>query len=269
MELNYRKIGEHGAPLFVLHGLYGNSDNWMSIGRQLANKFQVYLVDLRNHGRSFHDAEHSYDSMVADLAWLISYLELDRITLLGHSMGGKVAMKFAAFYPERVKQLVVLDIAPKNYMADGVETGQYGFHRHLIRSMSKTEIEKANNLNEVDEMLQVRIPELRLRQFLLKNVSRSKQKGYSWRLNLDALDQWLDEIVSNVNSGEFDDILPILSYPILFVKGENSNYILKDDEDVIRRIYPEAKIEEVSNAGHWLHAEQPQKLLALLNKSLK
>ncbi|MCL3780457.1 alpha/beta fold hydrolase [Prolixibacteraceae bacterium JC049] len=269
MELNYRKIGEQGAPLFVLHGLYGCSDNWMSIGRHLAERYQVYLIDLRNHGRSFHDAEHSYDAMVADLAWLIQDLELDKVTIVGHSMGGKVAMKLAADYPEKVEQLVVLDIAPKNYMEDSVQTGQYGFHRHLIRTMLNTDIAEAANLREVDELLQTKIPEQRLRQFLMKNVGRNTGRKYQWRFNLKALDEWLDEIVGGVDFRELEDRMPILNYPVLFVRGGSSAYIEKDDEDRIRMIYPEAEIQTIEGAGHWLHAEQPAALVDQLKLFLK
>ncbi|TKG95513.1 alpha/beta fold hydrolase [Puteibacter caeruleilacunae] len=261
MQLNYRKIGETGPCIVVLHGLYGSSDNWMSIGRQLSKTHQVYLLDLRNHGRSFHEAEHSYETMVADLAWFFQEEELDQAILIGHSMGGKVVMKFAADYPEYVRSIVVVDIAPKNYMDDSLESGQYGFHRHLIRTMLGIDLSDATSLKDVDEKLSAKIPDVKLRQFLLKNITRNSERRYVWRINLKALDQWLDEIVSGVDYAMFADRMPILNYRALFLRGGNSPYIQEEDEDRIKAIYPEAQIITINDAGHWLHAEQPMQLI--------
>ncbi len=268
MQLHYRQLGTSGDPLVILHGLYGASDNWMGIGRHLAQKFVVYLVDVRNHGHSPHNAEHSYEAMVSDLALFLQQEEIGKAVVMGHSMGGKIAMKYAAGYPNSISKLVVVDIAPKNYIDVAEQSGQYGFHRHLIRTMLNAGIDNCRSLTEIDELLEPQIPDRRLRKFLMKNITRDATKRYHWRLNLHALDQWLDEIVGGVGYEMFAKHKSILDYPVLFIKGDNSPYIGADDIDQIKLIYPDAQIAVIPKAGHWLHAENPDAFIDALNTFL-
>ncbi len=260
MELYYRKEGS-GAPLVIIHGLYGSSDNWLNIGKRLAEKYTVYMVDQRNHGRSPFSDVHTYDSMKEDINAFFEQHKLEKATILGHSMGGKTAMWFAADYPEKVEKLVIADIAPKNYMLLK-EDSQFYLHQNILLAMQDIDFTKIKIRNDVEERLAEKIDDLRIRQFLLKNVAKDKRtKLYKWRVNVDVLYDNLDEIVSGVNKSWLDDRIPITSYPVIFIRGMKSRYILPEDETLIKEIYPDATLVNIPNAGHWLHAEQPEKFM--------
>ena len=260
MELFYRKEGS-GAPLVIVHGLYGSSDNWMNIGKRLAEKYTVYMIDQRNHGRSPFADDNSYDSMKADLAEFFEKHNIERATLLGHSMGGKVAMWFAADYPEKVEKLVIADIAPKDYLQMKSDS-QFYLHQNILLAMQEIDFSEIKIRNDVDDRLAEKIDDKSIRQFLLKNVEKDKKKKqYKWRVNAEVLYDYLEEIVSGVNKSWFDDRIPITSYPVIFIRGLKSNYILPEDESLIKEIYPEASIVDIPEAGHWLHAEQPKKFM--------
>ena len=260
MELFYRKEGS-GAPLVIVHGLYGSSDNWMNIGKRLAEKYTVYMIDQRNHGRSPFADDNTYDSMKADLVAFFEKQNIERATLLGHSMGGKVAMWFAADYPERVDKLVIADIAPKDYL-QMKEDGQFYLHQNILLAMQEINFSEIKIRNDVDDRLAEKIDDKRIRQFLLKNVVKDKKtKQYKWRVNVEVLYDYLEEIVNGVNKSWFDDRIPITSYPVIFIRGLKSKYILPEDEPLIKEIYPEATIVDIPEAGHWLHAEQPKKFM--------
>lgn len=260
MELFYRKEGS-GSPLVIVHGLYGSSDNWMNIGRHLAEKYTVYMIDLRNHGRSPFSDVHTFDSMKADLEEFFEKHNIGKATLLGHSMGGKVAMWFAADFPEKVEKLVIADIAPKNYMMMK-EDSQFYLHRNILLAMQDIDFTQIKIRNDVEERLAEKIDDQRIRQFLLKNLEKDKiTKLYKWRVNVDVLYDYLDEIVSGVNKSWFEDRIPITAYPVIFIRGMKSRYILPEDETLIKEIYPEATIVDIPDAGHWLHAEQPKKFM--------
>lgn len=257
MHLFHRVEGQ-GKPLVIVHGLYGSSDNWLTVAKKLSEDYKVYLIDQRNHGRSPNAEEHSYDAMTADLAKFFDEQHIEKAILMGHSMGGKTAMSFAADYPERVEKLIVVDIAPKDYFLLNDES-QYYLHNNILRAMMEIDFSKIESRKQVEDFLLERIDSAQIVQFLLKNVHRNKESHkFEWRLNVPVLYDNLDEIIKGVNAHWFDDRLPILNYPVLFVKGALSNYILPEDFSSIRRIYPEAQIVEIPNAGHWLHAEQPQ-----------
>lgn len=257
MELFFREEGE-GFPIVIVHGLYGSSDNWLTVAKKLAADFHVYLIDQRNHGRSPHSEEHSYEAMKNDLAEFFDQQKIDRAIVIGHSMGGKTAMCFAADYPERIEKLVVADIAPKDYFLLNDES-QYYLHNNILRAMLEINFSRIESRKQVEDFLKERIDSTQIVQFLLKNVHRNKENHqYEWRMNAQVLYDNLDEIIKGVNAHWFDDRLPIKNYPVLFLKGANSNYILPDDFASIRRIYPDAEIIQIPDAGHWLHAEQPQ-----------
>jgi esterase len=254
MKLFYKKVG-NGKPLVILHGLYGASDNWMSIARKLADDFEVYLVDQRNHGRSFHDNRHDYESMSGDLLDFMEDAGLERIVLAGHSMGGKTAMCFAAQYPNRIDRLIVIDIAPKAYKTH--HRKEVLAHHDILKAMKNVDFSKVSSLKDVDMMLKPAIKQGRIRAFLMKNLEKGDNGKYSWALNLDVLIRELDSIMDGMNEKCFDPSPQEKDFPVLFIRGGKSQYILDGDMDLIHRIFPSAMLETIPDAGHWLHAEQP------------
>ncbi len=260
MELYYRKEGA-GPVVVIVHGLYGSSDNWMNMGKRLAEKHTVYMVDQRNHGRSPFAPTHSFDDMKNDLTEFFDKQHIERATLLGHSMGGKTAMWFAANFPEKVEKLVIADIAPKNYLEMN-ESSQYHLHRNILMAMQDVDFSRVQNRNEVDDQLSEKIDDNRIRKFLLKNIKKDKKsRQYKWRLNVPVLYDYLDEIVGGVNRQWLDDRIPIRNYPVIFIRGQKSNYILPEDEPLLKEIYPDASIVDIPGAGHWLHAEKPKEFM--------
>lgn len=260
MDLYYRKEGK-GPVVVVIHGLYGSSDNWMNMGKRLAENHTVYMIDQRNHGRSPFADEHTFDAMRDDLAAFFKKHQIEKATLLGHSMGGKTAMWFAADYPEKVEKLVIADIAPKDYL-QLKDNSQYHLHCNILLALKELDFSRVKKRKEVDDLLSERIDDSRIRQFLLKNVTKDKKtKQYKWRLNVEVLYDYLDEIVGGVNRQWFDDRLPITSYPVIFIRGLKSNYIMDEDIPLIKEIYPDATIVDIPGAGHWLHAEKPDEFM--------
>jgi Predicted hydrolases or acyltransferases (alpha/beta hydrolase superfamily) len=268
MNLFFREEGE-GFPFVIVHGLYGSSDNWLTVGKKLASKYKVFMIDQRNHGRSPNSEDHNYELMKNDLADFFDQRGIGKAILMGHSMGGKTAMSFAADYPEKIEKLIVVDIAPKDYFLLN-DDSQYYLHNNILRAMIEIDFEKMESRKEVETFLNERIDSPTVVQFLLKSVTRNKTtEQFEWRLNVPVLYENLDEIIKGMNAHWFDDRLPIKNYPVLFIKGANSNYILPEDYPSIRRIFPEAEIAEIPNAGHWLHAEQPQLFMEVLTQFLK
>lgn len=257
MKLFFREEGK-GFPIVIVHGLYGSSDNWLTVGKKLAAHYKVYLVDQRNHGRSPNSEAHDYQVLKNDLAEFFDQQGIEKAILMGHSMGGKTAMSFAADYPERIEKLIVVDIAPKDYFLLNDES-QYYLHNNILRAMLEIDFSRIESRKQIEDFLNERIDSTQIVQFLLKSISRNKDTTqFEWRLNVPVLYDNLDEIIKGVNAHWFDDRLPIKNYPVLFIKGVNSNYILPEDFSSIHRIYPDAEISEIPDAGHWLHAEQPQ-----------
>lgn len=247
MELNFYKCGA-GKPFIILHGMLGSSDNWQTLSKRFAEHFRVFAVDLRNHGRSPHNDIIDYPSMAADLGDFISAQQLKDPILLGHSMGGKVAMQFAGTFPERVEKLIVADIAPKSYP---------DYHTHILGALGGLDLAKFSNRSEIDSALAAKIPEAPLRQFLLKNVTRDADGPFQWKINLPALRKHYPKITANVViEKQFDR-------PTLFIRGEKSDYITDADEPVIRRNFPQAQFATIQGAGHWLHAEKPDEFFRL------
>ncbi len=260
MELFYRKEG-NGPPLVIVHGLYGSSDNWINIGKRLAEKHTVYMLDQRNHGRSPFADSHTYNDLRDDLTEFFELHNIEKATLLGHSMGGKVAMWFAADFPEKVEKLVIADITPKNYLLLN-DDSQFYLHQNILLAMQEIDFSKIKSRNDVDDFMAEKLDNRQIRQFLLKNVAIDKDtKQYRWRVNAEVLYDYLEEIVSGVNKNWLDDRIPIISYPVIFIRGMKSKYILPEDENLINEIYPDSRIINIPEAGHWLHAEQPEKFM--------
>lgn len=239
--LNHKIIGT-GQPLIILHGLFGSLDNWVSLGKRFGEQFQVVLVDQRNHGKSFHDSRFSYDTMANDLDELIEHLKLENPILLGHSMGGKTVMQYCAFNPEKVEKLIVADIGPKQYPVH---------HDQIIKGLKKVPLSQVEKREAADGFLSDYIPEIGIRSFLLKNLKRGSNGGFEWKMNLNVIAANIEEV-----GVALDYYLPI-EMPTLFLRGGNSNYILDSDIEDIEDIFPNSEVQTVDNAGHWLHAEQP------------
>lgn len=260
MELAYKRFGE-GQPLIILHGLYGSSDNWLSFGKQLAgNDLEVYLVDLRNHGESPFDGSHTYNDMKKDIFTFCMHHEIKAPIILGHSMGGKAAMFFAAKYPDIVKKLIVIDISPRSYTkADAAS--QTVNHASIIAAMKNMDLDSIKTRTDAQKELMKAIPNERVVKFLLKNLTRNDGKKFAWKLNLDVLSKDLPEIMKGIEDKDITDVALLQELPALFIKGEKSNYIVKDDKTRIKEIFDKAEIVTIENAGHWVHAEQSDQVI--------
>lgn len=264
MELFYRELGE-GNPIVILHGLYGSSDNWMSLGRELANHYRVILVDQRNHGQSPHCPSHTYLDLAEDLYELFLNLRLTDVVLLGHSMGGKTASLFAHLYPHLLRGLIVADIVPfdiKQVSSEGGEQAE--MHKTILHSLLNLNLKTVQSREELDEALQVNFPALSLRQFLLKNVKRDDSGNFQWTLNVEGLYENLEALMAPSLS---DDIAPI-NVETLFIKGEKSPYIKSEQEGLIGNYFSNFRVESIKNAGHWLHAEKPKEFLSIVQQFL-
>ncbi|MEN2281814.1 alpha/beta fold hydrolase [Algoriphagus sp. SE2] len=252
MKLNFKKLGSD-KPLVILHGLFGSADNWFSIARELEKSFTLYLVDQRNHGDSPHSDEWSYEVMVEDLKEFLDDEGLDQVYLMGHSMGGKTAMNFAIKYPERVEKLIVADIAPRYYSVH---------HQKILEGLNALDLKAIKSRKEADDILAQYIPELGIRQFLLKSLSRDSN-GFVWKINLPVITKNIEEVGKALEEGGFYD------GPALFLAGENSDYIQQSDLDDMQKFFPNYEVEFISDAGHWLHAEQPKAMVEEVLKFLK
>ncbi|MGH1362853.1 MAG: alpha/beta fold hydrolase [Calditrichia bacterium] len=243
MELFAKSIGS-GEPIAILHGLLGSSDNWFTLGKRMAETFQVHLIDQRNHGRSPHSTEMSYELMADDLYAYVQKLQLERLTLIGHSMGGKTAMTFAMKYPSAVKQLISLDIAPKQYPSGAFDT--------IFTALSSLELGDFQSRGEIDTALSAKLPDAGLRGFLLKNVRRTEENGFAWKMNLPVLTENLNALTAAP--------LVLTQFPgsARFINGSKSNYITPADHSAILEHFPAADFRTVEGAGHWVHAEKPE-----------
>lgn len=261
MKLNYRKFGK-GNPLIILHGLYGGGDNWYTIGKKLQNNYTIYLVDQRNHGSSPHNSEMNYTVLAADLREFILEHKLTSAAIMGHSMGGKVAMKFAFQYPQLVDKLVVIDIALRDYAPSGVYAEQALMHQMIIQSLSQLDLSLGTR-GAIDTELRKTINGGAIRQFLLKNLKRKDDGvGFYWQINLSALSSNLENIMHNVadEGASFDK-------PVLIINGAKSGYINQEDKTQFQKVFSDCTIVDL-NTGHWVHAEEPEKLIQELHNFL-
>ncbi len=242
MKLHYRIVGEEGFPLVILHGLFGFSDNWQTHAKKLSSYFKVILVDLRNHGHSPWSDNFSYSLMVEDVSDVLSTLQIHKCILLGHSMGGKVAMHFAQKYPEKLEKLIVVDIGIKAYPMH---------HQHILEGIHAIDTNQLTSRKEAEEILEKYIDSDGVRQFLLKNLYWKDKGKLDWRMNIKVLEAQMQEILSAVP-------VQIVKTPTLFIRGELSNYILDEDFQEIQDVFPDSDILTIENAGHWVHAEAPE-----------
>lgn len=243
MKLHHKILGT-GEPVIILHGLFGMLDNWRSIAKKLESRFQLILVDLRNHGRSPHENKMDYKIMAADIAELMKELQLDSANLIGHSMGGKVAMQFALDYPEKVKKLIIVDISPRAYPPH---------HFQVIKAIQSIDPAQISDRTEAETSFRNHLgnDEATI-QFLLKNMTRKEDKGFAWKANMPAIvagyEKLMDRIISDTT----------FSKPSLFIRGELSDSVKDEDWSGIEELFPGARLVTIPGAGHWVHADKPQ-----------
>ncbi|MBU3821981.1 alpha/beta fold hydrolase [Flavobacteriaceae bacterium XHP0103] len=243
MLLHSNILGE-GKPFVILHGFLGMSDNWKTLGQKFSeNGFQVHLVDQRNHGKSFHSGEFNYEVLAEDLNNYCESKGLDDIILLGHSMGGKTAMLFATLYPEKVSKLMVADISPRFYPVH---------HDVILNGLNALNFDEIKSRGEADKVLGRYVSDFGTRQFLLKNLYWVEKGKLGLRMNLEVLKEEVAEVGEPLpNQARFEK-------DTLFLKGDRSEYVGLEDEIIIKNHFPKAQIETIANAGHWLHAENPE-----------
>lgn len=265
MKLFFRKYGEAGPPLIIVHGLYGSGDNWVSIARELSDRFEVFVVDQRNHGQSPHSEVHDYPSMREDLREFMDSQGIQKAVLIGHSMGGKTVMSFAEAWPERVQSLISVDIGPKSYHNLALASRTAANHPAIIDAMLEVDLSQMKSREQIDNALGPRIGSGRVRSFLLKNIQREQDDSFGWRINLQALAANIDKIFEGMDREAIAARGGITGFPVLFITGGNSDYIRVQDHQLLRDIFPTAEVVTIPGTGHWVHAEQP----ALLVKNIR
>lgn len=251
MKLFFREYGT-GQPLVILHGLFGSSDNWLTQAKLFSTSYKVYTVDQRNHGLSPHSDEFDYPSMVRDLAEFFDDHQIVNPILMGHSMGGKTVMNFALTHPDKVEKLIVVDISPRAYELE---------HHTLAKGLRAIPIQSITTRNQADEALSPYVPEPDVRQFLLKNLQRRAEGGFSWKINLGVISEKLNNIGLDLQvKGTFEK-------PTLFIRGKRSRYVPDADWERITKIFPAATLETM-DTGHWVQAEKPQEFVNLVTQWL-
>lgn len=243
-EILHSKIsGDKPKHLLIFHGLFGQSDNFATLSKQFAEFYTVHAIDLRNHGRSFHSDDMSFEAMSDDILNYLNHHQIETCYLLGHSLGGRSVIEFAYKHPEKIEKLIVADMAPKAYPPH---------HQGIIKALNSVDFDKVEKRSDVEDVLKNYIPDMGTRQFLLKNVYHADNKKYAFRFNLKTLTESYNEMVGgNLTDGIFEK-------PTLFLRGEKSDYIMDADFELIRKHFPNAEIKTIPNSGHWVHAENPK-----------
>lgn len=251
MKLFFRHYGQ-GQPVIILHGIFGVSDNWVTIGKKLAEKFSVYIPDQRNHGQSPHSVTFNYYALADDLLEFIREYKLEKPIIIGHSMGGKVAMTFALEHPEMIEKLVVVDISPRKYPGRNV-------HFDMINAMMAVDFDNVETREDVEKQLLESIPNKRIRLFVMKSLYRKTKDTFDWRLNLEAISANMDFVFDGVESTD------TYRGPTLFIRGGRSDYIQDSDTPLIKDLFPNAQIQIIDDASHWVHADSPEELCRLFS----
>ncbi len=244
MKLNYREQGE-GQPMVILHGLFGSSDNWQTHAKKLAEYYRVILVDQRNHGHSDWSDDFSYELMSEDLLELFQDLDLKKAILIGHSMGGKTAIRFAQTHENLLDKLIIVDIGVKQYPMH---------HQEILKGLHSINLELVNTRSEAETILSQTIESVGVRQFLLKNLYWKDKNVLAWRMNILVLEKEMASILCELPKKE-------VYLPTLFIRGALSNYILDEDIEDLENQFPDLAVKTIHNAGHWVHAEAPQEFI--------
>jgi pimeloyl-ACP methyl ester carboxylesterase len=258
LDLFYRKYGDGNPELIILHGLYGSSDNWVSIAKKLAAKYTVYALDLRNHGNSPHTTTHTYEDLADDLYTFFNKQKINKAIVLGHSMGGKAAMSFAGKYPEKLSALFIVDIAPSEYTMQQIGSKKLEKHKNILQALADNDILNSETRQEAEKKILKHIQDKQTAMFILKNLKRTKE-GFDWKFNAELIIKNIETILKAV---EIPD--GIKGFPCFFLKGAESDYINKNNINDIYKKFPAAGIVEIKNAGHWLHAEKPDELIKII-----
>ncbi len=253
MNLYHRELGEGNPPIVILHGVFGSCDNWLTVSKGLAETNKIYLLDARNHGQSPHSEEFNYSVMADDLYEFIQQKNLQNPVIIGHSMGGKTVMKFAVKYPDAFSKMVVVDISPRYYTPH---------HQSILAGLSAIPLETLQSRQEADDIMKTFEPELGVRQFLLKNLYRNEQNGFSWRMNFEVIKNKIENIGEPLDDGAK------IAKPTLFVRGANSKYIQEKDIALIHSVFSDVTLATIEGAGHWVQAEKPAEFLEEIKKFL-
>ncbi len=258
LTLFHRDLGGAGQPpLVILHGMLGSSRNWQTAGRDLAGRFHVRALDLRNHGESPHAADMTYENMMADVIEWLDAQKLTQVTLLGHSMGGKVAMLMACRHPERVAGLVVLDMAPKDYHWAPSREGKFA-------AMNALDLTGLASRAAAEKALEERISDWATRKFLLTNLERTSDGHWKWMINLPVI----TAAVPMLEANPLDRADQFIG-PTLFIAGAKSPYVKPEDHAAIMAHFPQARIETMANAGHNPHIEAREAFVALVMAAIQ
>jgi pimeloyl-ACP methyl ester carboxylesterase len=249
MQLHFKELGQ-GPALVMLHGLFGSSDNWLGVAPKLAQHFHVFLVDLRNHGLSPHSDDMSLDLMADDLTEFLDARYVEHAHILGHSLGGKVAMQFALKQPARVDRLIIVDIAPRTFAPE---------HVPIFQALLALDLKQYHSRAEFEEALAPAIPDLTLRRFLLKNL-RNDGPSYKWRIPLPSIYANYSKLCEAIAPARQDT--RVFTKPALFLRGGQSPYVSDADAMQIHQLFPQAKIETIANARHWVHADAPDEFVS-------
>ncbi|NUM31356.1 MAG: alpha/beta fold hydrolase [Bacteroidetes bacterium] len=253
LNLFFRKYGEQNPPIVILHGLFGMSDNWHNIAKRLSENFTVYTLDLRNHGNSPHTFEMNFKLMAEDVNNFIENENIGKIYLIGHSLGGKVCMMFANLFPQKILKMIVVDISPKQYSAS---------HYKYINAMKEINYNSKSRI-EIEENLSKKITNRSELLFILKNLIRTETNNFALKINLDSIEKNYENLIAAI------DFIEKIKIPVLFLKGEFSNYINSDDEIMINNYFLNAQIKTIKNAEHWIHADNPNDFLSETNSFFK
>jgi esterase len=264
MKLSYKKFGQ-GPPLIILHGLYGSSDNWVTIGRNLSDIYTVYLPDQRNHGKSPHSELHDYESMRNDIYELADELKLSKFFLAGHSMGGKAAISFALKWPEMISGLLIADISP--FVNENSNKAVYNQHVSILDTILSINLAEISSRAGAEELLSVKVPSDKIRGFILKNLERISGNKFEWKINALSLRNNIDNIMSGLDRNSAI-ARQVTGFPVTFLRGGDSDYITNDDYPDILKVFPAAEIINVPGAGHWIHADRPDEVIKYLRKLL-
>ena len=252
MTLNYKSFGE-GSPLIIFHGLLGSLDNWVTVSKYLAKKYKVYIIDLPNHGKSYHTQNFSYESMSYDLDSFFTQNGLSNFSILGHSMGGKLALKYIDMFEDKIDKLIIVDIANKTYRSNRFE--------HVFEAIYSISLDKIKSRTEADSLISPIIKNEGERNFILKNLKRTPD-GFEWCPNINLLHEKLSEISAKINLSR------MIKKKTLFLLGENSNYFDDKDRNNLKDEFENYIIKDIKNAGHWVHAENPKDFIISVDNFL-